>query len=245
MKIFLGFILLRDSLYKLKHFFFFYTQISSAFHAGEMFSGSENKSSRFPSHCTEITSVLVHGNVLLSTYAGFLYEVTFLKIVDSWFLMLVYKQYSQGRIWITCIVFIQKICHLWVFLAIFNSLLKPGNAFTLCWESILWSETRQVWTREDMHMECLCPDPTLLSILPATGSLLPQKPIWKKGLCESSLIHSWQSQWCVSKAPWVAVDNNLGASDWEVLSRSFPQELFALFCTCKLKSARGLLILLF
>lgn len=98
MKILLGFILLRDSLYKLKHFFFFYAQSSSAFLAAEMFSGSEYKSSGFPSHCTEITCVLVCGNVLLSTYAVFLCEVTFLKIVDSLFVLLVYKQNSQGRI---------------------------------------------------------------------------------------------------------------------------------------------------
>lgn len=131
MKIFLGFILLRDSQYKLKHFFF-YAQSNSAFHEAEMFSGPENKSSRFPSHCTEIAYVLVRGNVLLSTHAGFLYKVTFLKIVDSWFVILVYKQNSQGRIWITCIVFIQKMYCLWIFLAIFYSLLRPGNAFLLC-----------------------------------------------------------------------------------------------------------------
>lgn len=63
--------------------FFFHSQSSSAFHEAEMFSGPENKSSRFPSHCTEIVYVLVCGNVLLSTCAGFLYQVTFLKIVDS------------------------------------------------------------------------------------------------------------------------------------------------------------------
>lgn len=75
--------MLRDSLYKLKHGGFLYVQSSSASHAVGMFSGSENKSSRFPSHCTEITCVLVRGNVLLSTYAGSLYKVTFLKIVHS------------------------------------------------------------------------------------------------------------------------------------------------------------------
>lgn len=98
MKIFLGFILLRDSLYKLKHGGFFYVQSSSASHAVGMFSSLENKSSRFPSHCTEITCVLVRGNVLLSTYAGSLYKVTFLKIVHPLFVMLVYTQNSLGRI---------------------------------------------------------------------------------------------------------------------------------------------------
>lgn len=73
---------MRDSLHKLKHFIFFYTQNSSSFHAARMFSGPENKSNRFPSHCTEIAYVFVRGNILLATYAGFIYKVAFLKIVD-------------------------------------------------------------------------------------------------------------------------------------------------------------------
>lgn len=47
-----------------------------------MFSGPENKSNRFPSHCTEIAYVFVRGNILLATYAGFIYKVAFFKIVD-------------------------------------------------------------------------------------------------------------------------------------------------------------------
>lgn len=47
-----------------------------------MVSGLENKSNRFPSHYTEIAYGFISGSILLATYAGCIYKVAFLKIVD-------------------------------------------------------------------------------------------------------------------------------------------------------------------